>query len=131
MKALTLFFLLISTIALAQETSPEKNKPSYSTDEIKITKEKLIEAKNVEEILDGFPKEYQVAGFRVTLIIKDRDLMEFRFEGNKFTNPIIDEIKLFPIGSKIFIEYIHAKLKSSKSSIFETMPPASFVIVEK
>ena len=59
---------------------------------------------------------YRIAGFKMTLVIKGRDLLEFQnSKSNELTSFMIEAIKVAPIDSKIFFEYIRCVDKNGTS----------------
>ncbi len=124
---------VFATSTFAQENSSKTGTANVKRFDYGITREKLLQTKTVEDLLDGFPiNEWEVISYKLTIITKGLDPAEFESNNNQFTDAMKEKIKLIQAGSLIYIEYVKGKLKNSHDgSSTRSFPPASYVLVEK
>jgi hypothetical protein len=126
-----LIVILFSISSSGQEISPIPEKVNRDSSQ-KITREKLLEVKNAEYLLSSFPKnELEIVHFRLSVAGRGIPYAEFETTGNQFSLAMKKQIRLLPVRSKLFLEYIKYKVKNSTDNSVKIFPPASFDIVEK
>lgn len=85
---------------------------------------------------------YELVSFKITIIQKGKDpILDIYSDGNKIPQQVRDLIKDMPAGSKVFFEYIRAKIEAApvngndipKATDLGTRPlePMSFTIVDE
>ncbi len=122
----SLFFFLLLTSAIFAQSQSKKNEP------VKITVAQLFAAKDIADILPGFPKnDFTVVSFRLTIIEKGKDPVEIKGGCTQLSPEMRAVVKSKPPGTKLFFEYIKGKLKNSNDNLSRQFPAASFILSEK
>jgi hypothetical protein len=128
MKTKNLLLLLIisvmaSYVAIAGPAAQKEQAKS-------ITKTKLLAVKNVEDLIDNFPKEdYVLATYKITLIQKNKEPKVFDACGRKLPVNIKDAIKGLSPRDKILIEYIKGRsLDNICEETIKEFLPAVFIL---
>ena len=134
-KLILAFFIcaMLSVSVFAQGNATQNEPTPILKHDIGITREKLLQTKTVEDLLDGFPKnDYEVIVYKLTIVEKGEYPVEFEGHGNKLSDKMKEKIKLIPGGSLLYIEYVKGELKNSHDgSSTRSFPPVSYVLVEK
>jgi len=124
----SLILCLISTFMVAQPNSTgvkEKRKDLHTTKEI------FLDAKTIEDLLSGFPKnEFEVVSYKLTIVQKTHNLVKFDAQNNELSAAMLEKIKSLPAGSLLFVEYVKGRRKNGSDKLIRNFPPASFVIEE-
>ena len=89
----------------------------FAQDKTKIiTKEKLLQAKGIEDLLDSFSQnEYEVIGYKLIAARRGKDLVEYESFGNSFFPALNEDLKKFKPGDKLNIEYVKTRSKRDGS----------------
>ncbi len=113
-KTLYIFILTIfvSTTVVAQ-TMKDTTASDFLTEKVSISgiekgpieKSKLLSSKGLE-FSDGIKNGYKILGYRLTLVMKGRDLLVLDNSSGDLSTEMIAAIKDAPLGSKLFFEYI-------------------------
>lgn len=115
MIKISFFFILslfVSTTIGAQ-TMKDSTASGFLTEKVSISgiekgpieKSKLLSSKGLE-FSDGNKNGYKILGYRLTLVMKDRDLLMLDNSSGELSTEMIAAIKDAPLGSKLFFEYI-------------------------
>ena len=90
----------------------------------------LLAAGTLIPVLENFDFElfFRIINFKITVIQKGKDPIEIEGQGNQLTQQMRDLVGKLPIGSKIYFEYIKAKMATGADQSTRTLSPMSFTI---
>ncbi len=90
----------------------------------------LLAAGTLIPVLKNFDFElfFKIISFKITIIPKGRDLLEYPGEGNQLTQAMRDQVSKLRAGDKVYIEYVKAKMASGADQSTRSLSPMSFVI---
>lgn len=90
----------------------------------------LLAAGTLIPILENFDFElfFRIISFRITVIQRGKDPIEIEGQGNQLTQQMRDLVAKLPIGSKIYFEYIKAKMATGADQSTRSLSPMSFTI---
>lgn len=71
---------------------------------------------------------FRITGFRVSIIAKGKDLIEFPAESNQLTEQMRTNIGKLRAGDKVIFEYIKAKMVDGKDPSTRNLPSMTFTI---
>ena len=90
----------------------------------------LLAAGTLIPQLENFDFElfFKITGFRVSIIAKGKDLIEYESQGNQLSQPMRDAIAKLRAGDKVIVEYIKAKMATGADQSTRSLSPMSFTI---
>ncbi len=90
----------------------------------------LLAAGTLIPQLENFDFElfFKITAFRITIIQRGKDPQEFEGQGNQLTQQMRDMVGRLPGGSKVYFEYIKAKMATGADQSTRSLSPMSFVI---
>jgi gliding motility-associated protein GldM len=90
----------------------------------------LLAAGTLIPTLENFDFElfFKIIGFRITIIQRGKDPQEMEGQGNQLTQQMRDMVAKLPAGSKVYFEYIKAKMATGADQSTRSLSPMSFVI---
>ena len=90
----------------------------------------LLAAGTLIPTLENFDFElfFKIISFKITIIQRGKDPQEFEGTGNQLTQIMRDMVAKLPGGSKVYFEYIKAKMATGADQSTRSLSPMSFVI---
>jgi len=90
----------------------------------------MLAAGTLIPTLENFDFElfFRITNFRITIIQRGKDPQEFEGQGNQLTQQMRDMVAKLPGGSKVYFEYIKAKMATGADQSTRSLSPMSFVI---
>jgi len=126
---LPFMILFLISASLSAQTNSSFKRMKYTEGVNNITVGKLVESINIEELLEGFPKdEYEITGFHIGIVEAEKDPIEFAVDGNELNPGIKKIIKSLPAGTKLYVSYIKGKSKNGTDQNPRLFLPGGFVI---
>ncbi len=114
MKNIILFSLfLLNCISLTKANILDSSDTGFVKEKISISgiekgliyKEVLLASKGLA-FRDSSAKHFKILGFKLSLYIKNKDLIELASKNGELPGEMIDALKSAPPGTKVFFEYI-------------------------
>jgi hypothetical protein len=90
----------------------------------------LLAAGTLIPVLENFDFElfFKIISFKITVIQTGKDPIEIEGQGNQLTQQMRDAVSKLRGGSKVYIEYIKAKMATGADQSTRSLSPMSFVI---
>ena len=90
----------------------------------------LLAAGTLIPVLENFDFElfFKIIGYKITVIQTGKDPIELEGQGNQLTQQMRDAVSKLRSGSKVYIEYIKAKMATGADQSTRSLSPMSFVI---
>ncbi len=90
----------------------------------------LIAAGTLIPTLENFDFElfFKIIGFRMTIVGKGKDPLEFETTSNQLSQQMRDQLAKARPGDKIFFEYIKAKMATGADQSTRSLSPMSFTV---
>ncbi|MCX6290239.1 MAG: gliding motility protein GldM [Bacteroidetes bacterium] len=90
----------------------------------------LLAAGTLIPVLENFDFElfFKIMSFKITIVQTGKDPLELEGQGNQLTQPMRDAVSKLRGGSKVYIEYIKAKMATGADQSTRSLSPMSFVI---
>ncbi len=114
MKNIILILLFfINSLSLSKANIPGSSDTGFVKEKISISgiekglidKEILLSSKGLT-FQDSTAKLYKIVGFKLSMYVKNKDLIELDNNNGKLSAEMINTINSAPPGSKLFFEYI-------------------------
>ena len=112
-NAVIILFVLINHISLSNATTPDSSDTGFVKEKISISgiekgpidKSVLLSSKGLA-FQDSSAKLFKIIGFKLSIFIKNKDLIELDTKSSELSSEMINAIKSAPTGTKMFFEYI-------------------------
>ncbi len=128
---ISLVFLNCISLSKA-ETNPDSSDTGFVKEKISISgiekglieKEIILSSKGLT-FQDSSAKLFQIKGFKLSMFIKNKDLIELVNNNGQLSAEMINTIKSAPPGTKLFFEYIRC---IDNAGVNRTVLPTQFTL---
>jgi hypothetical protein len=127
-----LTLVLLNCISLTKANILDSSDTSFVKEKISISgiekgliyKEVLLASKGLA-FRDSSAKLFKIVGFKLSMFIKNKDLIELDTNSGELSREMIDAIKSAPPGTKLFFEYIRC---IDSAGVNRTVLPTQFTL---